>query len=352
MNMPCRLLLWSLLSSIGTQAVVAQQNAASNKVVESQTTITLGIQTTQFTLNGTPAFLYGISYYGALGAPDGIIRDDLADLKRCGFNWIRVWANWRAFGADAAAVDGDGRVIAAGMDKLKRLVAECDRRRMVVDVTLSRGNGISGPPRLQSLEAHRRAMESIVTALKPFRNWYLDLSNERNIRDKRFTSFDDLKALREAVRKIDSERLVTASHAGDITRDELQQYLQTARVDFIAPHRPREADSPGQTETKTPGYFAWMKDMNRLVPVHYQEPFRRGFGKWEPVATDFITDARSARKSGAAGWCFHNGDQRSRTDGVPRRSFDLREKRLFDQLDEEELRAIKDLKDIFVELHR
>src|SRR2546429_4550025 len=30
-------------------------------------------------------------------------------LFRSGFNWIRVWANWRAFGADAAAVDGAGR---------------------------------------------------------------------------------------------------------------------------------------------------------------------------------------------------------------------------------------------------
>ena len=53
--------------------------------------------------------------------------------------------------------------------------------------------------------------------------------------------------------------------------------------------------------------------------------------------------ARGANAGGAAGWCFHNGDVRARPDGQPRRSFDLREKRLFEQLDEEELAVVKQL---------
>jgi hypothetical protein len=76
------------------------------------------------------------------------------------------------------------------------------------------------------------------------------------------------------------------------------------------------------------------------VPVHFQEPFRRGYGKWQPGAEDFVDDLKGARAGGAAGWCFHNGDERSAKDGKPRRSFDLREKRLFEQLDEEENRAL------------
>lgn len=63
-------------------------------------------------------------------------------MQRPGFNWIRVWANWQAFGADAPP-------------RMETLVIECDRRGMVVDVTFSRGNGVTGPPRLQTLEAHR-----------------------------------------------------------------------------------------------------------------------------------------------------------------------------------------------------
>lgn len=87
-----------------------------------------------------------------------------------------------------------------------------------------------------------------------------------------------------------------------------------------------------------------MRELGREAPVHYQEPFRRGFGKWEPKAEDFAADLAGARAGGAAGWCFHNGDERAAKDGKPRRSFDLREKRLFEQLDEEEARAISLLK--------
>src|SRR4030095_4002051 len=74
----------------------------------------LATQGTQFTVDGKATFLYGISYYGALAAPEEIVHRDFADMKRCGFNWIRMWANWRAFGANAAAVDEEGRSISAG----------------------------------------------------------------------------------------------------------------------------------------------------------------------------------------------------------------------------------------------
>ena len=67
----------------------------------------LGTDRTRFTLNDRAAFLSGVSYYGALGAPDETVRRDLADFKKHGFNWVRVWATWAAFGEDASAVDGE-----------------------------------------------------------------------------------------------------------------------------------------------------------------------------------------------------------------------------------------------------
>jgi hypothetical protein len=81
-----------------------------------------------------------------------------------------------------------------------------------------------------------------------------------------------------------------------------------------------------------------MKELGRIAPLHYQEPFRRGFTKgWEPTANDFWTDLVQARENGAAGWCFHNGDQRHNLPNyLPRRSFDMSQRRLFEQLDEEE----------------
>jgi len=304
----------------------------------------LRVVDTRFEFSGQPVFLYGISYYGGLAAPRDFILKDLADMQAAGFNWIRVWANWQAFDQPGYAVDRDGNIDKDGMSRLKSLIEECRRRNMIVDVTLSRGNGITGPPRLQSLEAHEKAVRALVSELSPYPNWYFDLSNERNLKDTRFASFEDLRKLRSIVRELDPHRLVTASHAGDISEDELRSYLFTVQVDFLSPHRPRRKGTAEQTQAKTTEYLNTMQRLGKVVPVHYQEPFRRVFGEWEPSADDFVVDAWGARKAGAAGWCFHNGDQRGRADGIPRRSFDMREKRLFEQLDPVEQVAIARLK--------
>lgn len=153
----------------------------------------------------------------------------------------------------------------------------------------------------------------------------------------------ELKTLRDLVRNLDPQRLVTASFGGhDLSRDDLRESLVTVGVDFLSPHRPRNAQSPGQTEARTRSRLAMMKEIGRVVPVHHQEPFRRGYSQWEPVAGDFLTDLRGAIAGGAAGWCFHNGQQRDTPDKEPRRSFDLRTRRLFDQLDAEELKVVAD----------
>lgn len=298
----------------------------------------LGIDGEQFTLGGKPTFLLGISYYGALGAPQAFIEKDLDEMQRHGLNWIRVWATWAAFDNDVSAVQPDGRPREPFLGKLRGLVAECDRRGMVVDVTLSRGNGVTGPVRLQTLGAHRRAVQTLLAALKPYRNWYLDLGNERNIGDRRQVSFDELRQLRDDVKRLDPNRLVTASHAGDPGRADVRRYLQTAKVDFLSIHRPRNPRSPQETAAKSREYRSWMKAIGRSVPLHYQEPFRRGFQpqQFEPTADDFLTDLKGALAGGAAGWCLHNGDQKDRPESKPRRSFDLRRRRLFEQLDGQE----------------
>ncbi|HJT30488.1 MAG TPA: hypothetical protein VJ783_00370 [Pirellulales bacterium] len=305
----------------------------------------LGIEDAQFTINGRPTFLLGISYYGGLGAAKEQRRQDFDEMQQCGFNWVRVWATWAAFGGDLSAVDPTtGEPREPFFSTLAELVAECDRRGMAVDVTLSRGKSTVGPPRLPTHEAHRRAVQVLVEKLRPYRNWYLDLSNERNIGDSRHTSIEELHDLRELVRRLDVERLVTASHGGDIGVDELPSYVQEAGVDFISPHRARDASSPHQTEAKTREYLAALRSLGRVMPLHYQEPFRRGYDAgWQPSAGDFQVDLAQARAGGAAGWCFHNGDQRGAGDGEPRRSFDLRQRRLFEQLDAEERKFISRL---------
>jgi hypothetical protein len=305
---------------------------------------TLGIDGSRFTLNGKPTFLLGLSYYGALGASEEFVRRDLDDAQRFGFNWLRVWVTWESSGTDVSAVDARGQARQPFMDQLKWLVAECDRRGLVVDLTLARGKGTPAAAsmgRLPDFESHRRAVETIVNALKQHRNWYLDLANERDVRDDRYVPPAELKNLRELVRQLDPSRLVTASFGGhDLSERDVRDALLTARLDFLSPHRPRNSESPAETEPRTRECLALMKQIGRVVPVQYQEPFRRGYTKWEPSAADFLTDLRGAVAGGAAGWCFHNGSQSNTPNKEPRRSFDLRARRLFDQLDAEERKVV------------
>ena len=313
--------------------------ASTNKSTASLTV--LGVRGDRFTLNGEPTFLLGFSYYGALGAPEDSMRRDLDDARRHHFNWLRVWATWGAFDHDVSAVGADGRAREPFFSKLRWLVAECDRRSLVVDVTLTRGKGTAAGC-VPDFESHKRAVETLVTALKSHRNWYLDLANERDVRDDRFVPAADLKSLRELVRRLDPTRLVTASFGGhDLSESDVHEALWVVGVDFLSPHRPRTARSPSQTKMMTLECLNLMKRLGRIVPVHYQEPFRRGYGDWEPVAGDFLTDLDGAVAGGAAGWCLHNGTQRNTPGQEPRRSFDLREKRLFDQLDSEELGLVR-----------
>lgn len=299
--------------------------------------VELGIEGDRFTLDGKPTFLLGCSYYGGLGASPATVKSDLDELSRLGFNWVRVFADWTAYDTDLSAVDiTTGEPRQPYLDALARLVDECDRRGMVVDVTLARGTGAGGKPCLRDPASHRRAVETLVKALGAKKNWYLDLSNERNIRDVRYTSLAELAELREAARKLNPRLPVTASNGGDASRKDVEGYLKTAHVDFLSIHREREAGAAAKAAEATRQYRQWIREIGPAVPLHYDEPFRRGYGRWEPVAADFAADLEGSREAGAAGWCFHNGDTRAARDREPKRSFGLQTRTLFEQLDAQE----------------
>lgn len=309
----------------------------------------LGIDGERFTLDGQPAFLLGISYYGGLGAGIETLRKDLDALKSHGFNWIRLWATWSYAGHDVSAVDVQGRPREPYMSRLKTLVVECDRRGMVVDVTLSRGRAAIGGG-IPDMQAHRGAVQSIIAALSGRANWYLDLANERDVRDARFVSTEEVRELRDLARRLAPGLAVTASFGGhDLGEAYVREALFEAGVDFVAPHRPRSAGTAAKTLSHTKTCLAAMRQMGRLAPVHYQEPFRRGYGHWEPVAEDYLTDLRGAVEGGAAGWCLHNGSRRDGKDDRPRRSFDLREQSLFEQLDAEEMAVVRQANEVVKE---
>jgi hypothetical protein len=322
-----------LLLAVILLAVVNISRAADS--TPSSSTL-LGIRGGELTLNGKSTFLLGFSYYGALGAHQDTVRRDLNDAQRLGFNWLRVWGTWNAFDRNISAVGADGAPREPFLGKLKWLVAECDRRGLVVDVTLTRGEA------LRDFAAHQQAVETLVEALKTHRKWFLDLANEHDVHDARFVSDAELKRLRDLVRRLDPRRLVTASFGGhDLTADDVRASLLTIGLDFLTPHRPQTAQTPRETEARTRALRAAMHELGCAAPILYQEPFRRGYSGWEPRAEDFLNDLHGAIVGGAAGWCFHNGQQGDSADKRPRRSFDLRNGRLFDQLDAVEQKVVQ-----------
>lgn len=304
----------------------------------------LGVEGTRFTINGEPTFLLGISYYGGAAAPAETVRRDLDDLAERGINWIRVWATWVSGDENTSAITGSGEPRPPYFDQLVELVRLADERGIVVDVTLTRGPLGPRPTEeaLTKVEDHCRAASVLAAALRGFRNVYIDMANERDVRDARFVPYEELARIRAAIRDVDPERLVTASGVDDGGAKHLKGHLEVAGEDFICPHLGRDPGSPGRTEKQTRQYLATMAEMGHLAPVHYQEPFRRAYGAWQPEAEDFLTDLAGAVRGGAAGWCLHNGSPRGGAAG-PARSFDLRpgQPRLMEQLDEVELDVLR-----------
>lgn len=292
----------------------------------------LGIEGTRFTLDGAPTFLLGVSYYGGLARTPELMARDLDDLKAHGVNWLRVWATWDSYDTQPA-VDASGTAQEPAISSLRTLVALADERGMVVDVTLHRG-GV-----LRSHEAHLEAVRTIAREVLPWRNAYIDVANERDVRDDRYVSPQECAELAAAIRAIDPGRLVTASHGGGaLTSEVVASDLHVATLDFLAPHLPRAANDPAKTRERVEHLLAWAREVGHPAPVHLQEPFRRDYGAWQPDAEGFLSDLRGAVTGGAAGWCLHNGSNRHADDGEPRRSFDLHEGRgpFVDTLDDVE----------------
>lgn len=143
---------------------------------------------------------------------------------------------------------------------------------------------------------------------------------------------------------IDSRRVGTASgYPG--SREELADYLRIGKVDFIAPHLGRGEGSAAKTYGEVRQLIGWMEELGCRVPIHLQEPFRRGYAQYEPTVDDFIRDCSGAKLAEAAGWCLHNGADGNTDDRRPWRSFNMSKERLYPQLDGVERIAAKSITD-------
>jgi hypothetical protein len=193
-----------------------------------------------FTLAGKPAFLQGVSYFGYGSGPDAAgLAQDLDAMQRCGTNWLRLWVTWQEW----SLLTREGEVIAERAQRLTSLLGELDRRGLVADLTLNRESDAtkavlcslhtgttSTCGGLADQASHLRGVRALANLTLPFRNVYFDLANEHDVGDSRFVNHTEIRALRDAVKSVDVDRLVTASS---------RQISATEKLDFLSQHLDR-----------------------------------------------------------------------------------------------------------------
>lgn len=289
-----------------------------------------------FAIDGVPTYLNGISYYGAQSiSTASFVTQDLDDMVADGFNWMRVWGFWATpSGLDVSIMTHDGQVREPYMTRLETLITECNSRGIIVDVSLTRDAGRDWVGPWNQTE-HLACVQTLSQRLLPYRNVYIDISNERDIGDDRYVSLSECGQLIDAIKAIDPDRLCTASSVPG-SQSQLADFKNVAHMDFITPHLCRHDGCSAQTIGTVEDYLEWMSNLGWRIPVHLQEPFRRGYTTYNPVEDDFLRDCNGGKLAGAAGWCLHNG---SDSGARPYRCFDMSdaEGRIYTQWDSVEV---------------
>jgi hypothetical protein len=309
-----------------------------------------------FTVNNDTTYLMGVSYFGATGIANwNRVLLDLNDMQAAGFNWIRIWAFWESPPRDGDAsnptpVDisvlnrSTATVRSTYMNRLKNIIAECDQRGMIVDVTWARVLPSKPSVFPQTYDEHLRCSKKLAEVLEGFENVYFDIGNECNVGIKRLT-IDRIGTAIDAINVIDPSRICTASFrpGGPFQLDSLRWL---GKVDFLAAHGPDAADTADDVVLK---YISWMEQLNYRMPVHFNEVPRRGvdYSGWTPDKIDFYHMCVGAKVAMGAGWCFHNGWEFK---GSPFRSFHMMDQRLYPQLDDQETAMSDGIKNQIVSL--
>ena len=299
-----------LVAAASAVSPTAARSGSRIGAADAVTGPTLSASRTSLLVDGGPAFLLGVSVFGALdvAAP---VDSDLDALKRWGVRLVRVWAHWHV-----PIYQADGELSPTGGARLRQLVEHVGARGMILELVLLRPGQLRGQPyAIFASEAARiRAVESITRAVQPYRHVLFDLYNEHDHPDGPI-SHAALRVLRDRVKAIDSSRLVTVSstegHLIDGSRANTTNLGQEAgtdatavAVDVISPHFPRSDDWAAATGSRVAAIRSALDALGRPLPVYLNEERRADDRR--PVRADAYRQAyTAARQAGAAGWVFH-----------------------------------------------
>jgi hypothetical protein len=166
--------------------------------------------------------------------------------------------------------------------------------------------------------ARLAAVRAITTTLRGEPNVLFDLYNEHDHPDGPI-SHADARVLRDAVKAIDPQRLVTISGTGTHLiapdgrigpnelrnlREEAQRDAGSVGVDVISPHFPRTADWAAATGARVTAIRAALRQLGVELPIYLNEEHRAVPGNPTPPEA-YRQALTGARQAGAAGWLFH-----------------------------------------------
>lgn len=263
----------------------------------------------QFIQDGKPEFLLGLSYFDGLSASPKILQSDLNYFGERGFNALRVWANWYAeFQPHTAGLlEPEGAVNPEMMNRLQRMIVAANKKGFVIKLTFSRH-----PMEEVPFSNYKNGILSVVKAIKDAQNVLLDLQNETDHCGKKgdpdclgHLSLAQVLELRNAIKDIDPNRIVTASWGGGDAQD-YKSFLEQTKVDFIATHGPPR--KPDWAEKTAVELKLARSQLNSDIPILFDEPSRcdKGVDCKDPsAAQQFLMAAQNAKRAGAAGWFFH-----------------------------------------------
>lgn len=318
--------------------------AGDSRQNASDSAAAVSISGTHLVLDGTAQWLAGISLFDALG-PHPVRDEDLEALSAWGVSIVRVWAHW-----NTPIYDADGSLHAEGRARLHTLVERLRARGLVLELVLLRPGQLPGErfAVFASPDARIRAVREIAESLRPYRNVIFDLYNEHD-HPHGPIGHRDLRPLRDVVKQVDPDRLVTVSstayhflgsesaldeHGRANVREEVGLDAGSVGVDLLAVHLP---DNPGwveATETRVQTVRQALDEMKRIIPIYLSEgPRARPAESIRIPAESYLAAADRGRRGGAAGWVFHT-----------QAGYKLGEVPFLEALNEDERRALEQLK--------
>jgi hypothetical protein len=284
------------------------------RAVEKTDAGALSISGTALAVAGVERWLAGVSLFDALG-PNPPRDEDLDALAGWGVTVVRVWAHW-----NTPVYDARGALHPQGEARLHQLMARLRARGLVVELVLLRPGQLPGErfALFESADARIRAVRAMARSLRPFRNALFDLYNEHD-HPHGPISHRDLRVLRDAVKDVDPDRIVTVSSTeyhfldpqsvlDDRGRTTLREEASTdsgsVAVDLLAVHppTPQWAEAmAGRIRTLRGA----LRELGRDMPIYFSEGPRARPGEPTIAAETYLAAARATRDEGAAGWVFH-----------------------------------------------